>query len=1003
MVALFHIRLNLFPEVDYPSLTVLVPYPNSTPSEIEKLVIRPLEEIVSSINGLKQIKSISQEGLGIVILYFGWDVPRDRLYMETREKLDAAKAVFPKETGRPVVLQQDPSSLPIMQIGVKFFNQKMQDNSRYFVRKNLVPLMEQIKGVGRVEVIGGKEKEVKIIVDISKLYSRNISLQTIASVVGYNNMDYPVGYIEEGKKEILIKVKGKLSDYMELENIVVGYGKNGEVIRLKDIASIRMGYKEENTKFLLGEEESILMNVYLEGGENIVNACENVREKLSDLNNMFQGKAKLDILNSQDEEVKSSIVNIVISAFIGMVLTSLILLLFLNDFYFAFVVSLIIPLSVVCTLFFMYLLKISFNLISLQGLALVIGMIVDSNIVVVENVNRIMEENPKWGFDESLLRGVNEVRGSVFNSILTNVAVFFPLIFAAGLTGVLFKELAIVVTIALFASLFISLSFTPSLLKLTKVLVLKRRAKIKKNKLEVLNIWYERALNFVLRLKKRTFLGFCIILVLISLAYIFFAMEKEIFPRISRRVVVAEYQLPASVSLEQNKEVAFSLISNLKEKYKEEMDKIYAIVGERLFYDAATTEKENNKTKIWLIFKRIASEKLVKNISTKLKEFLPDESEFVVYEEPISIEKLVPQASRLQSINFSSENREFLRDIVKQAELFLKERVGVSFIRKSSEEKEFYNVNLDRFLLSSYGLSPYSIASTLNNFIYGSRVGVYYSGDEEIDIRVKGYEGEIQNMENIYKIPIDLNGKQIPLGMFATITNKIDAKKLYRINQKSMEYVEFMLSSTRKLNDVEKWISKNIDKEIVSVESSWKNKEVLDSIRNLFFLLILSVVLIILLLVFQFETFIDPFIILSSIIFIAPGICLIGMFTGISLNISSMLGLILLSGVVVNNGIVLIEFYKKDIKENVRNQNVLINKIVSSSKKRLRPILMTSLTTILSLIPLTIGQGEGFDFQRPLSLTIVGGMLFSTFITLFIVPYLFFIINKKRSENELVN
>lgn len=999
IVSIFRMKLSLFPEIDYPAVTVLVSFPNNTPQEVEKLIITPLEEVLSSIDGLKKIKSTSQDGLGIVVLYFDWRISREKIYMEVREKLDSAKTIFPREAGRPVVIQYDPSSQPIMQIGLTIFDSKIIDNSRYIIRKNLVPLLEQVKGVGKVEVIGGKEKEIKIKLSTSKFYSRNISLRNVLSSIEQNNLDYPVGYMKEGKNETLIKVKGKLKDYKNFENIVVGYGEKGEIVKLSDISEIFLGNKEETTKFIMNTNETLLLNVYLEGGENIVETCNKLKEEIKSLNKNFSEKYRLDILNSEDEEIKSSIFNIILSALIGMILASLVLFLFLGNFYHSFVVSLIIPLSVIGSFVFMYIFKISFNMISLMGLALVIGMLVDSNIVVVENINRTLENN-SFNFDSLLYRGVKEVEGSVFNSILTNVAVFFPLIFATGIAGVLFKELAIVVTIALFISLFISLSFTPSFLKITSNFF-----KTQFNKENKFLIWltkfYEKILlNILSDLKRlKIFIVILGVISIISLLTVVIFSEKEIFPKISRKKIVVEYKLPSTTSLIQNAEYAYPIINRLMKDFKNKIENIYAIIGEKSFYEFTTTERQNNKSKIWIIFRDVVSIKQKEKITYLINNFLPAGSEFVVYEEPISLETLIPQSSRFNSVIFSSDNREILKEINQKFTAFLENSLSVPFVRSSSEERFFYLIEPNRFFLSSFGASAYQMASLLNNFIAGYKAGVFYAGDEEIDIMVSGKEGEINNFDEILKIPIEVGEKKVPAGIFVNITNLKLPDKLYRVDQKPMEYVEFILSSKKMLKYIEKWIENILSNNDIRTEYSWNNDEIKNSITNLLFLLLLSIIIIYLIIVFQFESFIDPLIILFSILFVFPGFFVVVFLFNVSLNISSALGLILLSGVVVNNGIVLIEFFKQEINTFI-SRDIFMRNIVEASKKRLRPILMTSFTTIFSIVPLTIGSGEGFDFQKPLSLTITFGMFFSTIVTLVVIPVLYYLFNIKRISSN---
>lgn len=1004
IVAFFQLSLSLFPEIDYPTVTVILGYPNATPAEVEKLVVEPLEEILSSINGLQEIESTSQEGMAIVVLRFRWDIGRERLYLETREKLDAAKALFPKEVSRPVVLQHDPSSLPIMQWGIEIKDRTLWDNIRYYVRKNIVPQLEQIEGVGRVEMVGGEEKEVEIRVNLASLYAYGISLQDLIGVINYNNVDFPVGYVTEGNRELLLKVKGRIEDYTQLEEIVIGKGKNGGIVKIKDVAMVRMGKKEVTTRVLIGSGESLLLNIYVEGGKNVVVTSEKVRERVAEINRILAERLSLRLLSSQDTDVKSSLSNIMISAILGMGLAVLVLFFFLREWYLSFVVALIIPLSICITFFFMYLFGISFNIISMQGLALVVGMLVDSNIVVVENISRHLEMNhfDEMAKEKSFLKGIEEVRGSVINSILTNVAVFLPLVFSSGLAGVLFKELAMVVTIALFVSIYISLSFTPALLTLTY----KKWGKTKRLKgWEIYNdlVTKYKAFLSTLMEKRRTNVFLIGLFTVVGIAgiFVFLGMKKEIFPSVSSDVVLIEYQLSPDISLDQNFLYARSFISHLESLSRElSLRMVYAVVGEKQFYTMGDEERENNKTKLWLCFTHEVSQQEIKKLGVIFRRIFPERTEFVVYREPLSLELLVPGSSILQRVVFSSENRLFLRDVSSDFVNFLWSNQLAAFVRKSVEEKMLYSIRLDREKISSYGLSPSQVSMMLNGFLMGNEAGIYYSGDEEIPIRVRGEKSEMSSIEFIKALPVAVQNGMVPLGMFLDITNYNSMKKLERKNRKNIVKVDFLPSREKTIKQVDKWLQEKFSSDILTFEKSWRDKEVVASMKQLFLLLSLSVVLIFLLLVFQFESFRDAFLILLAVFFVLPAIMILG-WLGFSLNLNSMLGLILLTGVVVNNSIVLLEFYKQSF-QSWPFQADISRVIIEASGIRLRPVLMTSLTTIFSLLPLAFGQGKGFDFQRPLTMTIAMGMLFSTLITLVVFPVLYFQIKRNEKKKDIL-
>ncbi len=990
LISFNKLSVSLLPDIEFPEITIVTEYENASPKEIEHLVTKQIEEAVASVSGVKSINSISSEGISIVKVKFIWGKNMDFAAMEIREKVDLIKGTLPQDVKKSIVLKYNPSDTPIMALSVssKFYN---KIELRRLVEKEIKPALERIDGIAAVNVTGGVEREIKINVDVARLYANNLGLQDVIDALNYANYNYPAGSINKGKKEFIIRVIGEFKNISQIKNLVVARGKNDQPVYLKSIASIEDSFKDITSISHYNGLEDINLSIRKEAMKNTVNVCSRIERKLLDLKEKFQNKINLNIIYSQADFISQSNQNLIFAAILGSIIAFFVLLIFLQDLKSSLIVVISIPVSVITVFIFMYIKKISLNMISMGGIAIGIGMLVDNSIVVLESINRKISE--KLPLKEAALQGTNEVKTSVIASTFTSIIVFLPIVFVKGIAGSIFGQLAFSISIALISSLIVSLTLIPLLT--TFNINLNYNFKIFSNfprlylKFET---YYAKLLKRLMPYRKKIIMtGPFILLIGILL---FLPIKKELLPPVDEGKFKIRVEAPVGTTV-QNTE---KFVSHIEKQLMEfnEVKSVFTIIGfnKKNIVLNQTEQMNINVALINVILnKKGYTKKFIKKLSKELK--IPGQLK-ISYQ---TSQEVIPGLSSAQKKDYlivvQGKKLSKLRRITDKFVTYIDKQPFVyDAENESGDPTPEYKLIVDREILSSLGLNIKLVAETLQAAIKGKRATYFRVNDDEYDITVRLQKEDRKDKTFLNKIFIknSIYGINIPLSAFASIKIDKGETTIFRENQQRVMYVSLNLKKS--VEYLKELINRFLKKQKISnysIEVSGIDKETRESMKSLIFAFLLSIILIYMILASQFESLIHPLIIMFSVPLTLTGVAIGLIITGNSLNVISALGLIMLSGIVVNNSIVLFEYFEILKKKN----KIIENAVIEACKIRLRPIMMTTLTTILGLIPLAIGLGSGSEIQSPMAITVISGLTFASLLTLIYIPMVYITLEKR--------
>lgn len=989
-IAFLKLPVSLLPNINFPEITIVTEYKNAAPAEIENLVTRQIEETIASVAGVKDIDSISSEGISIVKVRFSWGKNMDFAAMEIREKIDLIKGSMPQDVHKPIILKYNPSDTPIMGLSVQspFWNDV---RLRQVVEKEIIPALERVDGVASVNVTGGLVREIQVNIDVSKLAAYNLSLEEIIKNIKAANYNYPAGFIKQHKKEFVVRVLGEFKNLKELENLVIAQGQNNEPVYLKNVAKVQDSYKEQTSASHYNGTTSINLLIQKESMKNIVEVCHEVEKAQKHLQKKFKSRLTIATIFRQDKFIKQSNTNLILAAIIGGLIAFFVILLFLQNIKDALSILISIPLSIFIVFIFMFMKKISLNMISMGGLAIGIGMLVDNSIVVLESIHK--KKNRSISL-KKILEATNEVKSSVIASTLTSVIVFLPIIFVKGIAGSIFGQLAFTIIISLLSSLFISLTLLPLLVYLNWDIPISFSFLSRFGaQFENFQDNYKKFLIKLLPYKRQIILSGPILLIL-GLILLFF-IHKELIPYVDEHKFKIRIEAPEGTPFVQT------------EKYVKEIEKQLSTYKDKctVFYSAIGYDNKNivlNKTEQLKINSAVIYVFLKKNIPTKpfLKKFKIKHPRLKINIMPIEdiLPGIIAPSKKKYSILLTGNKLLELRKTAKNLITFLGSKGIDDVENENGEAASEFKLNIDREALSSLGLTIKEVAQTLQAAIKGSQASFFRIGDEEYDIKVRLQKKDRKDTSFLNKIYVKnkKTGVNIPLSAFTVLNQTKGESSIIRKHQERVMGVAF--NADLKQKQVEELLKefKNSIKvpENVNIELQKMDKETRDSLWSLLFAFILAVVLIYMVLASQFENLVHPFIVMFSTPLAITGVALGLILTHKSLNVLSLIGIVMLSGIVVNNAIVLFEYFQILRKKHKK----LEESVIEACTIRLRPILMTTLTTILGLLPIAIGLGSGSELQSSMAITVIAGLTFATFLTLIYIPFLYLIIENKQKR-----
>ena len=994
LFSLSKLPVDLYPDIETNTIMVMTSYQGASASDIENNVTRPLENTLNSVENLKHITSKSSEGVSVITLEFEFGYDIDVLTNDVRDKLDMVTSALPDEVNTPIIFKFSTDMIPILMLSVQ------AEDSRPALYKILddavVNPLARVPGVGTVSIVGAPKREINIYCDPNKLDAYNLSIETISSIIGSENRNIPGGTFDVGSDTYSLRVEGEFDDPKEMENIIVG-SHNGAAVYLRDVATVVDSIEERAQRTFNNGKEGAMIIVQKQSGGNSVDISNRVMAMLPDLQKTLPSDVKLGIIVNTSDNILNTINSLAETIMYAMLFVVLVVFVFLGRWRATVIICITIPMSLVGS--FIYLGIVdggSINIISLSCLSIAIGSVVDDAIVVLENITTHIERGaePK----QAAVLATNEVAISVIASTLTMIAVFFPLTMVTGMAGVLFKQLGWMMCVIMTVSTVSALSFTPMMcayfLKLQKkpskiFLVLYKPIE---RSLDKLDDWYKARLDWAVRHRKSVFLGCVVFFVLSCLAA--GSIGTEFFPSADNARIGATLKLPIGARVERAQELAAELTDKWMTRYQGVLKVCNYRVGQADSDNTFAAMQSNgshiisfNMTLVSVEDRDISLEQVCNEMREDLKRYPElDEGQILLGGGSSGMGGQSTADFEIYGYDFEITDR-----IAAELQSKLANVEGVREVNISREDYQpEYQVDFDREKLALHGLNLSTAATYLRNRVNGALASYYREDGDEYDIKVR-YAPEsrtsVEDLENIL-IYSPVNGKGVRVKDLGKVVERSNPPTIERKDRERVVTVSAVISGAP-LGDVVASGEAIIDEMdipagyIVQIAGSYEDQQ--ESFADLATLGILIIVLVFIVMAAQFESMTYPFIIMFSIPFAFSGILMALAMTGTTLNVMSMLGGIMLIGIVVKNGIVLID-YTMLCRE--RGMSALRAAVVAG-RSRLRPVLMTTCTTILGMVPMAISQGEGAEMWRPLGVSVIGGLTISTILTLILVPVLY--------------
>ncbi len=999
-VSLTRLSIDLYPEMQLPVAAVFAEYPGAGPKEVERQVTEPLEGVLATVNNLDELMSISSMGNSVIIVMFDWGTNMDFATLQMREKIDQMRAYLPEGVKAPVVFKMDPNQMPIMQIALSSGDPV---RLKHLVEETIQPRLERAGGVATVWSAGGYEREIRVLVDPARLEGYGLTLNGLTGALKGENMNVSGGTVLEGGKDWLVRVTGEFREIEEIEKTVVG-APGGVPIHLGDVAKVIDGQKKVTQFSRLDGQPGISIFVHKQSGSNTVKVAREVKKAVKDLEKELP-EVKFNVVMDQAQFIERSIAHLVREILAGSVLVIFVMWIFLRNLRSTLIIATSIPISVIATFSLLYFNDMTLNIISMGGLVLGIGLIVDDAIVVLENIFRHRQQG--YGLMEAALAATEEVKGAVIASTLTTMAVFLPIVFIKGLAEQLFKPLALAVAFSVFASLLVALTVVPLLA--SRYLLLEDYAGGKRGlrtRLYLLSEnWFSRLNNGYRRLLAWALAHRRWVLLIVGAAFAlsvaaFPLVGFEFLPTMDQGYVNITIQMPKGTALEETDQVAAKI-----EKLTRELPEVESVftgvgfTGIQGLWGSVSTDQAQVTLKLVDKSRRALSDQEVAEKVRALVKNIPGAEIEVAAQDPSFQERSMsaPVELRIKGDDLNTLAR--LGDRV--AEL-VRQVPGTRQVTSSLEGgRPEIQVSVDRDRAAAYGLSPLEIASTVRTAIEGTVATRYRSGGEEVDIRVlldKGEKDGVIGIKELERLTISSPlGVKVPLAEVAAFKLEMGPHTIERLDQSRQVTIKAQIAG-RPLNAVTGEIREKLSSLSLpsgyAVEFGGEQEMMTETFQDLGLALALAVVLVYLVMMAQFESALFPFIVMFSVPVTIIGVVFSLLVTGRTFSVSAFIGAILLVGIVVKNAIVLIDYVNKLRQRGLSRMEALLQ----AGPIRLRPILMTALTAIFAMFPMTLAIGEGSEGQAPLATVVVGGLAFSTLITLVLVPVIYSLLDEWKER-----
>ncbi len=982
-VSLSKLPVDLLPELDLPYAVVFTGYDGAGPQQIENTVTRPVEESIATVDNVKNIISISNPDQSMVIVEFDWGTDLNFATLDMRENISLLEERLPDDADSPRVLKFDPTQMPIMRIGMS--GQGDLQQLKKLAEDVFKPSLERIPGVASVSISGGLAREIKVNVDQEKLMAYGLSLQQVSSNLRQSNLNLSGGTIQEGNKELLVKTAGEFSSIQQLRDLELT-NSQGQKVDLQEIAEIKDTTEEADQYTYLNGNRSIGLSIQKQSDANTVKVANQVKQELTNLEQQVGTVVNLEIVRNQAEFIQEAVDNVKRNALIGAVLAIIVLLLFLKDIRTTLIIGTAIPISVVVAFTLMYFSDLTLNLMTLGGIALGIGMLVDNAIVVLENIYRHRQESESRIL--AAKTGTSEVGTAIIASTLTTAAVFLPIVYVEGLASQIFGSLALTVTFSLLASLGVALTLIPMLS--SKLLTVKKKFNSVKEEFKFTGVrkGYQRILKKALNWRYLVVALVVVGIILIGLGVQtgFIPLESEFIPKTDQGAFTVDVQLAQGKVLDETN----SVINQVEEYVKDipEVDIIYSTAGGSggMMGSASSNEGQISVKLKDLSQRDRSTSQVVEELREKVKNIAGAEI------------KINPQTSVVGGgagsgrspieVMIQGSDIDQLTELAGTIQQEVEQVAGTRNVDTSlSESRPEIRIKLARKLATELGFNVGQVASTVKTAIKGQVVTRYKEAGDEYDIQLQLQKEESNSINDLKNLQLTSpQGTTVPLAQIAEVKMTSGLTSIERENQQRIVRVQtdfYGRSLSAVKNDIQNRVKSNVRLPSgYTVNYGGQVEDMQKSFGDLGFALVMAIILVYMVMASQFESLVHPF----TIMFTVP-LALIGAILGLAvvdapLSVPAIIGMIMLAGIVVNNAIVMVDYINTRRAKGEKRKEA----ILKAGPVRLRPIMMTALTTVLGLIPIAIGVGEGAEVQQPMAVVVVGGLLFATILTLLILP-----------------
>ncbi|GAB3356372.1 efflux RND transporter permease subunit [Lysobacter tyrosinilyticus] len=1090
LIALSHLKVNLLPDLSYPTLTVRTEYTGAAPTEIETLIAEPVEEAVGVVKGLRKLKSVSRTGQSDVVLEFAWGTNMDQASLEVRDKMEVVQ--LPLEAKKPVLLRFNPSTEPVLRLAL---TSKTDGDSvralgalRRYAEEDLKKKLEPVDGVAAVKVGGGLEDEIQVDIDQQKLALLNLPIETVIQRLQQENINISGGRLEEGSQRYLVRTVNQFATVDEIREMLVttqaaggGAAANaaaemarvaaatgnaaamaaaqsvqsansggsstvagGMPVRLKDIAEVRQGHKEREAIIRLGGKEAVELAIYKEGDANTVATADAVEARLKELKDQIPADVELTTIDDQSQFIRHAISDVKLDAVIGGFLAILIIFLFLRDGWSTFVIGLSLPVSIVATFFFMDQLGLSLNVMSLGGLALATGLVVDDSIVVLESIAKARERG--LGILDAAIQGTREVSMAVVASTLTTIAVFLPLVFVEGIAGQLFRDQALTVALAIAISLVVAMTLIPMLSALKgrapmafpeeaphpkwkpAARVLKPVAAVEHGigaasrggmfgiAWVIVRIWrgivavigpvMRKASDFAMAPYHRAESGYLKLLpaalhrpwmVLGAATGVFVLtlltvpmLGADLIPQLAQDRFEMTVKLPPGTPLRDTD----ALVRELQRQHAKDdgVSVLYGVSGSGTRLDANPTESGENIGKLTVVMANGGSKAIEAQETERLRATMAGHGNAQInFARPELVSLSTPLEIELRGTDLATIQR-----AGQQMAGMLRKNSHYADV-KSTVEQGFPEIQIrfDQERAASLGLTTRQIADVVVKKVRGDVATRYSFRDRKIDVLVRAQESDRGSVESIRRLIVNPGStRPVTLDAVADVVSTTGPSEIHRADQVRVAIVSANLRDIDlggAVEEVQKMVNDQPLGVDVRMHIGGQGEELQQSVNSLLFAFGLAVFLVYLVMASQFESLLHPFVILFTIPLALVGAVLALLLTRSPVSVVVFIGLILLVGLVVKNAIILIDKVNQLREEGVAKHEALIE----GARSRLRPIIMTTTCTLFGFLPLALAFGEGAEVRSPMAITVIGGLLVSTMLTLLVIPVVYDLLDRR--------